>query len=78
MGNLNVAAVGALGYAKDLGKKGTVSDITIYDMKKGLDTVSILEPAKYPDRINSLYFCVNLAETSQEAERDEEDTSAIY
>ncbi|MBI0581546.1 MAG: elongation factor Tu, partial [Methanomassiliicoccales archaeon] len=40
MGNLNVAAVGALGYAKDLGKKGTVSDITIYDMKKGQDTVS--------------------------------------
>jgi len=62
MGNLNVAAVGALGYAKDLGKKGTVSDITIYDIKKGQDTVSILEPAKYPDRINSLYFCVNLAE----------------
>ena len=57
-----MAAVGALGYAKDLGKKGTVSDITIYDMKKGHDTVSILEPAKYPERINSLYFCVNLAE----------------
>ncbi len=62
MGNLNVAAVGTLGYAKDLGKKGTVSDITIYDIKKGQDTVSILEPAKYPERINSLYFCVNLAE----------------
>lgn len=62
MGNLNVAAVGTLGYAKDLGKKGTVSDITIYDMKKGHDTVSILEPTKYPERINSLYFCVNLAE----------------
>ena len=62
MGNLNVAAVGTLGYAKDLGKKGTVSDITIYDIKKGQDTVSILEPSKYPERINSLYFCVNLAE----------------
>ncbi|MCG7844784.1 MAG: elongation factor Tu [Methanomassiliicoccales archaeon] len=45
-----------------MGKKGTVSDITIYDMKKGHDTVSILEPSKYPERINSLYFCVNLAE----------------
>lgn len=62
MGNLNVAAVGAIGYAKELGKKGTVSDITIYDLKKGHDTVSILEPSKYPERINSLYFCVNLAE----------------
>ncbi|TFG55015.1 MAG: hypothetical protein E4H30_08065, partial [Methanomassiliicoccus sp.] len=62
MGNLNVAAVGTLGYAKDLGKKGTVSDITIYDLKKGHDTVSILEPSKYPERINSLYFCVNLSE----------------
>lgn len=57
-----MAAVGTLGYAKELGKKGTVSDITIYDMKKGHDTVSILEPSKYPERINSLYFCVNLAE----------------
>jgi len=62
MGNLNVAAVGVLGMAKELGKKGTVSDITIYDLKKGHDTVSILEPSKYPERINSLYFCVNLAE----------------
>jgi selenocysteine-specific translation elongation factor len=62
MGNLNVAAVGTPGYAKELGKKGTVSDITIYDMKKGNDTVSILEPSKYPERINSLYLCVNLAE----------------
>lgn len=62
MGNLNVAAVGTLGYAKELGKKGTVSDITIYDIKKGQDTVSILEPSKYPDRISSLYFCVNMAD----------------
>mgnify|MGYP000853446307 CR=1 FL=1 len=62
MGNLNVAAVGALGFAKELGKKGTVSDITVYDIKKGHDTVSILEPSKYPERISSLYFCVNLAD----------------
>ncbi|NLB01670.1 MAG: elongation factor Tu, partial [Methanomicrobiales archaeon] len=48
MGNLNVAVLGPAGYAKDLGKKGTESDITFYNLKKGEDTVTIIEPTRYP------------------------------
>jgi selenocysteine-specific translation elongation factor len=62
MGNLNVAALGSPGLAKEIGKKGTVSDITIYDLKSGQDTVSVLEPSKYPERLSSLFFCSNLAD----------------
>lgn len=34
MTNLNVAILGSPGYAKEFGKKGTESDVTLYNMKK--------------------------------------------
>lgn len=61
MGNLNVAIIAANDYAKALGKKGTASDITLYDIKKGHDTVSLIEPSKYPERLASLYFACSMA-----------------
>ena len=35
MMNLNVAVLGYPGYSRELGKKGTEFDITLYNMKKG-------------------------------------------
>ncbi|HAR96303.1 MAG TPA: elongation factor Tu, partial [Deltaproteobacteria bacterium] len=35
MSNLTVAVLAPPDYAKDLGKKGTTSDITFYNLKKG-------------------------------------------
>jgi len=34
MGNLIVAVLGAPGYSSSLGKKGTSTDITLYDLKR--------------------------------------------
>ena len=51
MGNLVVAVLGAVGYANSLGKKGTDTDITLYDLKKGEDTVTFIEPTRYPERL---------------------------
>ncbi|OPY31102.1 MAG: Elongation factor 1-alpha [Methanomassiliicoccales archaeon PtaU1.Bin124] len=61
MGNLNVAIIAANDYAKALGKKGTASDITLYDIKKGHDTVSLIEPTKYPERLASLFYACSMA-----------------
>ena len=49
MGNITVAVLGALGYgAQHLGKKGTSTDITFYNIKKGEDTVTLIEPDTLP------------------------------
>ena len=50
MPNLTVAVLAPNGYARDLGKKGTSTDITFYNLKKGHDTITFLEPTRYPDR----------------------------
>jgi selenocysteine-specific translation elongation factor len=62
MGNLVVAVLGAAGYANDLGKKGTATDITLYDLKKGEDTVTFIEPTRYPERLAPLFYAVAMAE----------------
>jgi selenocysteine-specific translation elongation factor len=61
MGNLNVAMIGPIDYAKDLAKKGTSTDITLYDIKKDQDTVTLIEPTKYPERIAPLFYSVSMA-----------------
>lgn len=62
MANLNVAVVGPNDYAKELGKKGTASDITLYDLKQGADTVTFIEATKYPDRLAPLFYTASMAD----------------
>jgi selenocysteine-specific translation elongation factor len=62
MANLNVVILGSPDYAKDLGKKGTASDMTFYNLKKGENTVTFIEPTRYPDRLAPLCFAVSLAQ----------------
>ncbi len=59
MPNLNVAVIGPPEYAKEIGKKGTSTDITYYNLKKGDLTVTIIEPTRYPDKLSSLFFAVS-------------------
>ncbi len=61
MSNLTVAVIGPEGYAGELGKKGTSSDITFYNMKKDGSTVTCIEPSRYPERLSSLFLAVSLA-----------------
>jgi selenocysteine-specific translation elongation factor len=61
MGNVTVAVLGALGYSNNLGKKGTSTDITFYNIKKGEDTVTMIEPERYPERLAPLFYAVSLA-----------------
>jgi selenocysteine-specific translation elongation factor len=61
MGNITVAVLGALGYSANLGKKGTSTDITFYNIKKGEDTVTLIEPERYPERLAPLFYSVSLS-----------------
>lgn len=61
MGNLTVAVLGALNYAECLGKKGTSTDITLYNLKRGEDTVTFIDPTRYPERLAPLFFSASLA-----------------
>jgi selenocysteine-specific translation elongation factor len=62
MSNLTVAVLAPPDYAKDLGKKGTTSDITFYNLKKGDATVTFIEPTRYPEKLSSLFYTVSLSD----------------
>jgi selenocysteine-specific translation elongation factor len=62
MSNITIAVLAPPDYAKDLGKKGTTSDITFYNMKKGDATVTLIEPTRYPEKLSSLFYAVSLAD----------------
>ncbi len=62
MGNLNIAVLGRPEYGALLGKKGTASDITLYNVKRGDTTLTLLEPSRYPERLSSLFYSVSLCD----------------
>jgi len=61
MGNITVAVLGAPNYSSGIGKKGTSTDITLYDLKKGTATVTLIEPTRYPERLAPLFYACSLA-----------------
>jgi selenocysteine-specific translation elongation factor len=61
MGNITVAVLGAQGYGANIGKKGTSTDITFYNLKKGEDTVTMIEPTRYPERLAPLFYAISLS-----------------
>ena len=64
MGNITVAILGSLEYGSSLAKKGTSTDITLYNLKKGEDTVTIIEPTRYPERLAPLFYACSLGKKS--------------
>ncbi len=62
MSNITVAVLAPNGYADELGKKGTTSDITFYNLKKGESTVTFIEPTRYPEKLSSLFYAISLAD----------------
>lgn len=61
MTNFNIAVLGAQGYSEGLGKKGTSTDITFYNMKRGEATLTFIEPSRYPERLSSLFYATSTA-----------------
>jgi selenocysteine-specific translation elongation factor len=61
MGNITVAIIGSLEIGSVLAKKGTSTDITLYNLKKGEDTVTLIEPTRYPERLAPLFYACALS-----------------
>jgi selenocysteine-specific translation elongation factor len=62
MPNIVVSVIGPSGYAAGLGKKGTSTDLTLYNAKKGENTVTFMEPTRYPERLAPLFFSTSLSQ----------------
>ena len=62
MPNINIAVLGKPGYSRELGKKGTQSDVTLYNFKKGEVTQTIIEATTYPDKLQSLFYSASFAD----------------
>ncbi len=62
MKSINFTLLADESVAKDFGKKGTTTDITIYDKKESgvLRTWTI--PTSFPDKIQSLFQAINMGE----------------
>ncbi|ADG13636.1 elongation factor Tu domain 2 protein [Methanocaldococcus infernus ME] len=55
-----VGCFGQIENLRELGKKGTSSDITLYNYKQGDKIVSYVEPTRYPDKIAPLIYTINM------------------
>jgi len=59
---VTVSVLGSKEYAKNIGKKGTSSDITLYNLKSGDNVVTAVEPCSYPDKLSSLFYAVSMSD----------------
>jgi len=64
MPNLTIIYLGPSDIAKELAKKGTESDITFYNLKRGNDTLTLVEPTRYPEKLSSLFFAAALSDAA--------------
>jgi len=62
MPNLNVTVLGSRGYSRTLGKKGTESDVTFYNLKSGENTVTMIEPTRYPEKLAPLFYSASFGD----------------
>jgi selenocysteine-specific translation elongation factor len=58
----NITAVLGKDLAASLGRKGTESDVTLYNHKMGDTVLAFVEPAAYPEKIQSLVTALDIAD----------------
>src|SRR5437879_7746630 len=62
MKSINFVLLGDESIAKDFGKKGTATDLTIYDRKEAGILRTWTLPSAFPDKIPPLFQALNMAE----------------
>jgi len=60
--SINFVVLGKQDVASDFGKKGTVSDISLYDRKESNVIKTWVTPSGFPEKIQPLFQAINLAE----------------
>ncbi len=61
-GSVTVAVVGAPDVAKELGKKGTSSDITLFNEVRDGHAATLVEPTQFPEKIAPLLVALGMAD----------------
>lgn len=60
----NIAILGDNTLGDMLGKKGTESDITLYNYKEGSQALSFVVPTEYPGKVQSMIYAINMADAA--------------
>jgi selenocysteine-specific translation elongation factor len=61
-GSVTVAVVGAGAIAGELGKKGTSSDVTLFNSVRDGHAVTLVEPTQFPERLPPLVTALGMAD----------------
>jgi selenocysteine-specific translation elongation factor len=61
-GAVTVAVVGARDQAKEFGRKGTASDVTLYNAVRDGHAVTLIEPTGFPEKFGALLFALGMAD----------------
>jgi selenocysteine-specific translation elongation factor len=61
-GSVTVALVGGKELAKELGKKGTASDLTLFNSVRDDHAVTIVEPTQFPEKLAPLFEALAMAD----------------
>ena len=64
MKGLTVAVLGDAELAAALGKKGTVSDVSFFNLKKGEDSITYIVPSRYPEKLQSMATALAMADAA--------------
>jgi selenocysteine-specific translation elongation factor len=64
MKGLTVAVLGNADMAAALGKKGTVSDVSFFNLKKGDLGITYVYPSRYPEKLQSLATALGMADVA--------------
>jgi selenocysteine-specific translation elongation factor len=62
MTGVTVAVLGAADVAKELGKKGTASDVTLFNLVHDELAVTLVEPTQFPEKIPPLLTSIAMAD----------------
>jgi len=61
-GHMNISVIGSKGLAKELGKKGSSSDIILYNTSFQGKHFTFIEPEIYPEKIQTLFQSMNMSQ----------------
>ncbi len=59
---ITIALVGSPGVAPELGKKGTSSDVTLYNAVRDGHALTVVEPTQFPEKFPPLLFALAMAD----------------
>ena len=62
MSGVTIATVGANEFAKELGKKGTASDLTLFNWVHDTQAVTLVEPTQFPEKLFPLFHTLAMAD----------------